>query len=290
MNAKLQAIHLVDEGVYLVEAKWGYEYEVDGIRAPKNREFVVKSPESILQVQSHAGEIVYWKDDDGKTILPLDYNDKRAELLAGTSDDGELTFPTLDAEFAFRKFMERWKTPVRSEPTTTKTPVEFDVVEIRTQSGDPDIHSQWNAPTVTNDRKLYSLARDTVMLRTCREQCGAADLPLDIPSHSALRYAKIDGNYAFDDSFTESKRPFVGTLEQCKAEKAKCIARVTDVVSVYAAKKRNVLLNNAGQVLLELHSLKRNMLGVRAKQDSGGSLMSAHRQLDKLIEQISASI
>lgn len=284
----LKAIHLVDEGAYLVESGYGEEYEVDGMKMPQKA--VVQSLDKIVRVKRIPPHIVAYTDASGARLTAAEYADKSAELLTGAHrEDGELQFPSLEAEFEYRKFAERWCNREYSEQTAVREPASAEVTEIRVESGDPDIVSLWNSPHVRNDVRLYSLNRDALMIRTAMEQCAAAGLSFDNATHSGLRFAKIDGAYAFDDTFSES-RPFIGTVEQCRAEKAKCIDRVTRIVRPRAAQKKGVTLSNAGSVLLALKDVQRLLLGVRAKQDTASSLVSARERVATLVEGLHNSL
>lgn len=288
----LTAIHLVDEGVYLLKKGYGHEYEVAGLLAPDG-EFVVSSLTNIVRVERRAGEIAYWKDADGNTLLALDYNNKLTELLSGAErdDDGDYTFPSLDAEFEYKKFRARWKTPERAAGSVTRTPVDVAVAEVRVRSGDEDIVSLWNSPDLQHDQRLYRFSRDPVMVREAAAQCAANGLTYENGMHRGyLRFAKIEGVYAFDDSFNESRRSFIGTLEQCKAEKAKCIDRVTSIIRVHSAMKRGAALRNAGEVLLSLRGVLRQLQGVYAKQSSTSSLASIRTQLAAVVSGLEADI
>lgn len=283
------AVHLIDEGAYIVTLPYGDSFEVDGIPVTGTREVVVQNLAGVARVVKTAGEPLHWASVDGETILAADYQAERMALLEGASDDGDLSFPTLDAEFAYRKFIARWTQQVRAEPRIKREPVEFEVVEVRVRSGDPDIVSLWNSPNVENDRRLYRVNRDGVMIARFRELCAEHDLGYVIPTYSALRYAQVEGAYAFDDSFNESRQPFIGTLEQCKAQKQSLRERVERQVRPHAMKKSGAQMQNAGEVALALRGIAATLMSVRAKQDTAASLVSARRQITELFNALTVS-
>lgn len=292
----LKAVHLVDDGAYLVERSWGDEIEVDGLPMPGNS-FVVQSLDRILIVTRKHGELLNYRDAEGNTISAEEHDRIRAALLEGstTDDDGDRTFRSLDAEFDYRKFEARWQAGDRAPDTVTKLPAEVEVIEVRVNSGDPDIVSLWNAPHVQRDATLYKFDRDRFMVALCVAMCAEAGLALDNKgmfgggANDDLRFAKIEGAYAFDESFAKSRAPFVGTVAQCKAEKDKCRERVTRIVNTHAAKKHGDPLTNAGTVLLSLRSLSDTLSGVRAKADYVGNLNSARKELTALIASVEAA-
>jgi hypothetical protein len=296
--ANFKAVHLVDDNTFLVELPWGVEAEVDGITV-SGRQCVVQSLDRVLIVTRKPGELLNYRDPDGVTISADEYNAVRAALLEGCvhDEDGDRTFPSLDAEFEYRKFEARWQRGDRAPDTVTKLPAEAEVTEVRVNSGDPDIVSLWNAPHVVRDAAMYSFDRDRFMVALCKALCSEAGLSLDNRNtlfcneeKDDLRFAKIEGGYAFDDSFNKSRQAFIGTLEQCKAEKAKCRARVENIVNVHAAKKHGNRLANAGTVLLSLRSLSNRLSGVRAKADYVGNLNGVRKELAELIASVEASL
>lgn len=288
---EIKATHLIDEGAYLIERAWGMNLEVDGLPAP-TQDFMVPSLDCIVQVETHAGAVIAREDAEGNQLDEGEFQAKQAELLAGSTQDEDMNrvFPSLDAEFEWRKFAARWTKVVRNPPTVTRKPVNAVVTEVRVRSGDPEIVSLWNAPSAQHDKRLYRMSRDAVMLRTAREMCAEGGVSIEIPGHSGLRFAQIEGKYAFNDSFNASDRPFIGTLEQCRAEKEQSVKRVADIVRAHIAQKKGVALRNAGETVIALRAVRQSLVGVRAKQDSAGSLRVATKALSDLITALEAEI
>ena len=289
MSNKIPAVHLVNEGAYLLERTWGGSYEVDGMKLPSSGA-VVQDITKVFKVTERRGELLHYADADGSRLTSGDYEDKKTELLAASTeiDDGRI-FTDLESEFAWRKFSERWK-PVFAPNVIERTPIEVEISEVRTTSGDADITSLWNAPSVHSDSRLYQVMRDGVTARTLREMCAKAELPLDIPTHSGIRFAQISGNYAFSDEFDFKGLPYIGTLAQCKAEKDRVVDAVTRVVRVHIAKKEGTPLRGVAQVILQLRAVQSNLSGVRPKQDTGGLLIAARKAVNEIIESLEKQI
>lgn len=290
---KLKAVHLVDQGAYLVEHPWGFgDLEVDGLPAPRQT-FVVQDPRSILRVTRRRGAVLAYVDADGESISAGEYMAQREALIEGSTvdDEGTRVFPSLDAEFEYRKFMARWQEGAREPDAVTKEPVELEISEVRVDSGDSDIVSMWNAPHMQRDRTLYAFDRDRFMVRLCRELCAKGGLDYDNSRTGGeqwdyLRFAKIDGQYAFDDSFDRARGSFIGTLAECKAEKARCHERVARVVHRYALKRADAQLLNAGEVALALRDLQKRLNNVYAKASSSADLAHARKRLAELVERV----
>lgn len=295
--ATFKAVHLADDNVYLiVERPWGMEFEVDGLPAPRDKDFTVQSVDQILKVTRHTGEVLNFRDAEGNTITATEHERQRLGLLEGShEDDDDRIFLSLDAEFEYRKFCARWSVGDRAADVVTKQPVEWEIVEVRVNSGDPDIVSLWNAPHVRRDATLYSFNRDAFMVRLCRQLCEEAGLAYKNGSginengadRGYLRFAKIDGEYAFDTTFDESKGPFIGTRQDCATEKDRCRERVASVVRVRAIKKSGKQLANAGEVVIALQDVLRRLAGVYTKgKGNDDALGMAKKRLGDLITSI----
>lgn len=293
MSTTTTAVHLVSEGAYLVKKPyvWNGHVEVEGMRIDA-AEFVVQSLDGIEVVTKRPGQPVSYEAEGRDSITPEVYAQELAKLRAkATSDEGgdEVIFGSLDDEFAYRRFIAAWK-PVMGPDAVIREPLQVEVTEVRTASGDPDIASQWNAPSVHADRKLYSLMRNGVAVRALREGCTRYGLAYDIPGHSGIRFAKIGDSYAFGNDSDFGDRPFIGTLQQCREEKARIVAMVSKVVEAHAAKAHGTKLANAGDVLLGLREIADKLAGMRAKADHASRLSAARKHVADLISQVQATL
>jgi hypothetical protein len=261
MTTTLKAIHLVSEGSYLVQTG-GHKLEVDGIPFT-GHQFVVTDPNQVIRVREIPPKILSYVNGEGKEKTVSDYDSEKKDLLKGAEDRGfgEYEFLDLDSEFAFRKFSKEW-TPKYSEPRVEKDPVELEITEVRTESGDSFIKSLWNAPHVTAKNNLYSLDRNFLSLRTIREACENYELKLEIPSHSGARFSQVNGKYLFSETLNFSNSSFIGTLEQCKGEKERIVSHIYTELGILVAKEKKIPLSDAGRVHSEVKGIYSLMLKV----------------------------
>jgi hypothetical protein len=260
-KAALDAVHLVDEGAYLVTIPWGTEVEIGGIRAKGNTQVVVGSPDEVKKVvPSQRVLLSFVSTSDGSTLSYDDHVRLKYHLLSFADEDE--VFSDIDQEYAYKKFVAAW-TPVYEEVPATLEPVEFNVTEVRTNSGDPDIVSLWNSPEVSGTNKaLYTINRLSVGLQALRQFSGIA---ISDCTHSGMKYYQLDGKYVFtSDSEFEFKQPsFIGTLEQCKTEKERVIEKVKKVVRVHIAGKSGVVLDGAAVYREKIVAVRSTLYGVR---------------------------
>lgn len=286
MTVTLKATHLVNDGSYLVHRSHHNGLEVDGIHVTANT-FVVSDPTTILNVRVFQPAVTHYENETGSTLSVESYMEQKSDLASkGTPEEGyssSYVFDNLDDEFAYKRFLKTWK-PVFGESRTEKEPVKLDVVEVRTNSGDPDIQSLWNSPQCATKAHLYTLDRTAISLRDFKACCEAHGLDYNIPSHSGIRFAKIDGKYAgFDDMDFSKSPPFIGTLDQCKAEKLFLYKRVTNAIKLYIAKYRTKpALKNAAEVLSDLDtiwSMVQKATPMKASRDNHTAALAAINKL-----------
>lgn len=270
----VELIHLVDEGVYLLEQlPWGTQLQVDGL--PVKPPAVVADPSRLVRLVPASRRLTGYASPDG-TMGVEEFNARRTLLLEKADEDD--VFDNIDDEYAYKKLMATWSPMLETVPARTE-PIDFKVVEIRRDSGDPDIRSLWNDSALPAQRALYQVSRLHVSHKTLVGLAAKHGLAVDVPNHSGIRFAKLDGHYAFDESVDFSKGgAFIGTLEQCKAEKARVVKLVEAPVLAAAAKKCGTSVLNAGEIRDSLASALSDVRALQLKQSSP----SRHRALTLL--------
>jgi hypothetical protein len=291
MTVTLKATHLVNEGSYLVQrSHTSASLEVDGIPVTANT-FVVSDPTTILSVRVFQPAITHYEGENGETLSVELFGEESRRLISkGTLEEmysSSYVFANLDDEFAYKRFLKTWK-PVFGESRTEKEPVKLEVVEVRTNSGDPDILSLWNSPKCATKAHLYTLDRTAISLRDFKACCEAHSFDYNIPSHCGIRFAKIDGKYLeFDDMDFSKSPPFIGTLDQCKAEKERLYKRVKDEVKMFIARYRTKpALKNAAEVLSDLgtiRSMVQEATPMKESRDTHTAALAAISKLQTLV-------
>jgi hypothetical protein len=288
---KLTAIHLVQENVYLIKIDYYgvAKYEVSGIRIPENQsQFTVSSLDEIFLIKTLPKQILHYSDNNGNQITVEGYNDTLDQLKEKGRDDGEgygdLIFDNLDDEYAYKKFKKTW-TPVLGPEEIEKIPVEVEVVEVRTDSGDPDIVSVWNSPTVKANAALYEFNRRSFARKCFISYCDEYKLKHHIPTYSGLRYAQVNGNYLFDNDFI-FERPFIGTLEQCKKAKDGLDREIKIRLLPYDEKIKEVKSKNIIGILNELRTIRSRVSSVEPIKKSSDNHRTALVDINKLISEL----
>jgi hypothetical protein len=258
MAIKTTAIHLLPDDVYLVKHPTYCKIIVNGIEVPKNNyNFVVKTLDEIEAEINLPGKLISFKNSSNETFIsPKEYEERLYNLRSkGYLDDyDDIIFDDIDNEYAYKKFLKEW-TPVYGESQIFREPLEIEITEIRTESGDPDIVSLWNSSRL-KEQGLYNLNREEVSKKILATLCQERDLKLEIPSHGGLKYVKINNSYAFTDCAASLfSGQFTGSLEKAKKEKQALVDRITTIVNLHSAKRDNKEFFNQADILIELKKL-----------------------------------
>ena len=274
---------------YIVHLGYG-EYVVDGVETWGPKHVVVQSAEEVQAVHRVPARVKTYKNiGTGETVWALDH-DRRIENLReqhGEKDDaGLIAFKDIEKRIEYIRLTEEWRPDEYTEPKIDLQPVSLKVTEVRTDSGDPDITSLWNSPAVTSsNRALYELNRDVVMLREAVSLCQKHGFNFqNDATRTYLEFAKLDGEYAFHGGFKES-RPFVGTLDECKAEKTRSLERVRSVIRIHLAKKKSLQLTpaSAAKALALAESVRNGIMGIDSKVSTAAMKRGTLKTVNELI-------
>lgn len=288
-SIKVEVIHLTEEDCYLVKlGNTSSHFEVSGLRLQGCPGSVtVKSLDEIKCYRTIPASITHY-ENNGAIMSIMDFRNSVDELLSkGEEQYDEYVFDCLDDEYRYKKFIRDWR-PVYSESYEEIAPLEFVITEIRTNSGDPDIISLWNSPTV--DNKLYSFDRHRFSLKYFQFLCERKELVNTVPSHGGLRYAQINNKYLFDSTFDWSKHPaYIGTLEQCKHEKQKILEAIERTINIHTKSKDAELVDAAG-VLEALYKIRDYVGNVTPISKTRASYSLSINSINSLIKMIEDSV
>lgn len=285
---KVNAVWLVQEGVYLVTLPHHGSrtyYVIADIKVTTNT-VTVKSLDEISAYRNIDGRISHFSDKNGESLSVEEYDKILTELKSKGNLDGyyDVVFSDIDDEYEYKKFISRWSA-VYNPPTVELVPLEFVITEIRINSGDLDIVSLWNSPNI-RDNHLYSFNRLSFSIKYFKFLCEESDLKYSLPNHGGIRFAKVNENYIFDESFNFSGHPnFIGTLEQCKNEKKKILEDIKREVIVHIKGKESELLN-AATVLDALKQIKNSFARVTVISKSRDSFYKTLNQINNLVKLI----
>lgn len=158
--------------------------------------------------------ISVYKDSKGTEITPEEYQKTMALLTAGATEneDGTLVFDDLDEEYKYKKFDREYQAVY--ETTSTITEVQTVVVTAMIDTGSPYLTAVFRTDSTNPHLVSYNKAQH--QLDVVRAWAKTNQVGVDIPTHSHLKYAKVNGKYVFDTTY-EKVTPELLTFTEAHA-------------------------------------------------------------------------
>ena len=155
-----------------------------------------------------------YKNSKGTEITPEEYQKTLAFLTAGATEneDGMLVFDDLDEEYKYKKFGRDYQAVY--ETTSTITEVQTVVVTAMIDTGSPYLTAVFRTDSTNPHLVSYNKAQH--QLDVVRAWAKTNQVQVDIPTHSHLKYAKVNGKYVFDNTY-EKVTPELLTFTEAHA-------------------------------------------------------------------------
>lgn len=230
----LKAISIDDIGVTVVELPVG-TYLIDGEVVTSqlswdrpSRQVSVKYLENIRQIIKR-NLLVNFIDKDGCELTPDEYEQTKCELERYNNYNDildETEWDSLESEFEYRKFMQRWK-PVYKEETSYSEPLLVDKTHIRQDTGNPYIVAGFL--TGRADVPLYIYSRTAAIAGLLEKKFESLGMTFQQninyaqtqgkklwgnSTHSGLEYVTAFGSYIIGKNLVKrTVGEFKGSLE-----------------------------------------------------------------------------
>lgn len=264
---------------------------VDPLRGFRHGELIVTSekPESVTYKVSGRKLIGYKNSETGDTVSVEDYKITMAAIDATREwdeDSEEYTYDSLEAEvFALR--VARTYAAIYENVDETHT-VELEFIE-------------YPVSAYRNITPLYSIDANSVFETKCKfvpnnselffEVCASFGIDksrIDIPTHSGLRYVKIDDKFVtgMEDFEKTSSGSIIGTYEECVARMNANRKKLEDAISFQLAKQSQKVLDKTtvGSLLVELSTIQNRVRNLDVKQKDYNSQRGLANQINELIK------
>lgn len=317
----LKVVSIDDLGINIVELPHG-TFLVDGEVVSNTgynsynakHQIAAKDVENIKAISKNNILVGYVPTQEGITddvLFVEGYNDFLQELyknsqLIGPEDDQDVTWNSLEDEFAYRKFISQWKAKYKEE-TTYSEPLLIDRSHIRQDSGNPYIVAGFL--TGRSDVPLYSYNRSNAVASLLAKKFESLGMEFkeglsygntegkkvwSNSTHSGLEYVTAFGKYIIGKNLVPKTRgEFKGSFEHLEKIYKEDKQWIEDLIQAgYNLHFRN---ESASSVLIgEVHAgLKTcisyvNTLDVKVKSET--SKRSALTQLNKLLEVVNQEV
>jgi hypothetical protein len=297
MENSIKVGHDSQTGFYTFKTLYSNTMEVNGksivdpLKGFSRGELVITSekPETITYKTSGRKLIGYDNTEDLTTISVEKYKEVEAKVnltREWDEDSEEFTYSNLEDEVFALRFARTYKPIYESVDEVHNLEIEF---------------IEYPVSAYKNIIPLYSIEANNVFETKCRfvpnniemflEVCtsfGIDKSRIDIPTHSGLRYAKIDDTYltGAEDAEKASGITTIGTYDECLARMNSNRQKLEDMVSMHLAKRSQKVLDKGtvGELLKELLVLKGRVSGLDVKQKDYSSQRSLNVKISELIE------
>ena len=219
-------------------------------------------------------------------ISPEEFSSRQAKILNG-NDYEDLD---LDGRYAYDKFFETYK-QVFGQEVEERTPVEVNIVQVQFDTGSEFITECWSVQEVPNVNRLYKLNEHDAGISFFTTLVRELKLNVDLPNHSGLRFAKVDGSYVFGDEW-ELNKIFYGTLEMCKNRLEALTKDIKQIVQVQLAKKNGVSLAEGDwpELMVELEALRNSFRNVSSMKSTQSEYSACTTRIVKAINLVKSKV
>ena len=263
----------------------------DPLRGQKVGELMTinERPETITYETSERKLIGYDNTETITTISVKEYQEtvaKISETREYDDDSEEFTYNTLEDEVFATRFFRTHKAIYETINTVHSMDIEFISYPVSEYSNIVPLYSI-DAKNVFETKCKFTPNN----LQVFKDICKARDIDdsrIDIPTHSGLRYVKIDTKYVsgMEEFEKTSNREIIATYEECVERMNSIKANLTEFINFHFAKQSQNVLDKAtvGHLLTELKILQNSVGGLDVKQKEYNSQRAVQTRINELIK------
>jgi hypothetical protein len=264
---------------------------VDPLRGFRSGELIVlaEKPESITYKTSNRRLIGYDNIEDQTTLSINQYKEIDAKIALTREydeDSEEFTYNTLEDEVFALRFHRSHKAIYENIEEIVSLPIEMIEYPVSAHKSIIPMYSL-DATNVFETKCKYVPNNLDLFFEVCA-QYGIDKSRIDIPTHSGLRFVKIDDSYltGAEDFEKTSSSTTIDTYEVCITKMNANRKKLEDLVSMHLAKRSQKVLDKGtvGELLKELLVLKGRVSGLEVKQKDYSSQRALNGKLNELIE------
>lgn len=264
---------------------------IDPLRGQKVGELMTinERPETITYETSERKLIGYDNTETNETISSKKYQETFAKIRETRDyddDNDEFTYDTLEDEVFATRFFRTHKAIYETINTVHSMDIEFISYPVSEYSNIVPLYSI-DAKNVFETKCKFTPNNIQTFKDICRAR-GIDDSRIDIPSHSGLRYVKIDGKYVsgMEEFEKTANREIIATYEECVAKMNSIKANLTELINFHFAKQSQNVLDKTtvGHLLTELKILQNSVGGLDVKQKEYNSQRAVQTRINELIK------
>lgn len=278
-------IYKLSDSIFYVH-KCGYNIRINGITANDGSSF--SKIETVERVSSTNRKKILL---DGEEITQDKYQELEREFFNLIYDDDQechiKEYLYKGALEDYEKFKERIK--VEWENLVSSEDVEYVIIDAPKI---PEKYLEYITPCDLDGIETFGLIRcdrSKFAKYVFRTQCAKYGFSFDIPTHSVLRFAKIEAEYVFDDSFEYKNSSYPQPLDKAIEELEKIERDVSEQVKIYSLKKTAVQEKSVSDVIKFAESVYRKVSGLSVMKVSGSDKSILLRDIGKFLKDFKAT-
>ena len=264
---------------------------VDALRGTSNGAELVtisEKPETIIYKNTIRKLIGYDNTEDMTTIGLTEYN-KILEKINSTreydEDSEQYDYATLEDEVFAVRFFRTYKAIYESVEEIHNMEIEIIEYPVSQYKNIVPLHSM-DAKHILETNCKFTPNNNELFFEVCAS-FGIDKSRIDIPTHSGLRFVKIDGSYVsgMEDFEKTSSLSIISTYEKCIDRMNDNRKKLEDLISFHIAKQSQKKVSDAtiGNLLTQLQHLQNSVRSLDVKAKEGNSQRSILTRVGELI-------
>ena len=248
---------------------------VDALRGTSSSELITVSekPETITYKSSTRNLIGYDNVEDMTTISLREYNkilEKVNESRVYNEELDEEVYNSLEEEVFATRFFRTYKAIYENIEEIHNMDIEIIEYPVSEYKNIVPLHSM-DAKHILETNCKFTPNNNELFFEVCAS-FGIDKSRIDIPTHSGLRFVKIDGSYVsgMEDFEKSASLSIINTYEKCIERMNDNRKKLEDLISFHTAKQSQKKVNDAtiGNLLTQLQHLQNSVrsLDVKTKE------------------------
>ena len=214
-------------------------------------------PETITYETSERKLIGYDNTEENTTISVKEYQEivnQINETREWVDDDDDFTYKTIEDEVFATRFYRTHKAIYENQTTVHNVDIEFISYPVSEYSNIVPLYSM-DAKNVFETKCKYEPNNLDAFFEVCVE-FGVTKDRIHVPTHSGLRYVKIDDKYisGMEEFEKTQNRTIIATYDECVVRMNATRSKLKELVSFHFAKQSQNVLDKAtvGHLLSQL--------------------------------------
>lgn len=263
---------------------------VDPLRGFRHGELIVTSEKPELVTYKVTGRklIGHRNSESGVLISTKEFADIMFDVESTREwdeDSEEYIYDNLEAEVFALRIARTYSAVYDNIDETHTVDLEFIEYPVSAYSNITPLYSI-DANSVFETKCKFTPNNSELFFEVCA-QYGIDKSRIEIPTHSGLRFAKIDDKYitGIEDFEKTSNQSIIGTYEECVARLTNNRKKLNDIISFQLAKQSQKVLDKTtvGNLLTELSTIQNRVQNLDVKQKDYSSHRNTVNQISELI-------